>query len=185
MSSTSRNAVGGPLLVENRERLVSAYFKHETEMRRFLAKRIGSFATASDIVHDIYLKLISHRNLPPVENTRSYLFRMAANHANDHQRAETRHAKILQDVKDLIWERIDYLTPERHLLAKEELKNLTDATDSFAPRVRQAFYLNCFERIPQREIAVKLDVSVVTVEKDIQKVLKQLILARRRYQKSR
>jgi DNA-directed RNA polymerase specialized sigma24 family protein len=86
-------------------------------MLHFLAKRLGSFTTASDIVQDVYLKLVSRCDLPPVSNTRSYLFRMAANQATDHQRSELRRAKILDEIKDVIWERADYLTPERHLLA--------------------------------------------------------------------
>ena len=47
--------------------LLQAYREHEWELLRFLARRLGSAHLASDIAHDLYLKLLAAADHPDPE----------------------------------------------------------------------------------------------------------------------
>ena len=77
--------------------LVQAYREHEWELLRFLARRLGSMHLASDIAHDLYVKLLGAADHPDIRDRRAYLFSMAANLATDHLRVEGRRREILAE----------------------------------------------------------------------------------------
>lgn len=161
--------------------LVETYFQHKPELLRFLSKRLGSSSLAADLAQDLYLKLRTTTDLPPVRDARAYLFSMAAHLATDHVRVDSRRAAIRQDADGVVWQRADDLTPERHALGRAELAYLEDAVARLHPRVRQVFYLSRFEGKSQAEIAEAVGVGLTTVHKDLKAAMAAMVVARRRF----
>jgi DNA-directed RNA polymerase specialized sigma24 family protein len=70
------------------------------DLKRILARRLGSVEAAGDVLHETYLRLERFDGLAPVANPRAYLLRMALNAASDHERAEQR-ALAAVEIEDL------------------------------------------------------------------------------------
>jgi RNA polymerase sigma-70 factor (ECF subfamily) len=161
--------------------LLEAYRKHEWELLRFLGKRLGSAAMASDAAQDLYLKLHTSENLPAVRDCRAYLFSMAANLASDRLRVERRRGEILAEVDGLLWRKTEELTPERHTLARAELRHLEAVIAELPARCRRVLYLARFEGRSQAEIAGELGLGITTVYKDLKLAMDRLLQARREF----
>lgn len=161
--------------------LLQAYREHEWELVRFLARRLGSTHLASDIAHDLYLKLLGETDHPDIRDRKAYLFGMAANLATDHLRVERRRGEILAESGAAAWRQTDELTPERHLMARAELHHLEKVVASLPERSRQVFHLNRYEGRSQAEIAAILGLGATTVYKDLKLVMDTLLKARRRF----
>ena len=161
--------------------LLQAYREHEYELLRFLGKRLGSSNLASDIAHDLYVKLAGAKEPRAVRDSRAYLFTMAANLVTDHLRVESRRREILAEVDGLVWRRTEELTPESHALARAELTYLAGAVAGLPARCRRVFYLNRYEGLSQGEIADELGIGLTTVYKDLKAAMATLIAARRRF----
>ena len=52
---------------------LQAYREHEWEPLCFLARRLGSTHLASDIAHDLYLKLLGAEDHPDIRDRKAYL----------------------------------------------------------------------------------------------------------------
>lgn len=161
--------------------LLRAYHEYEWELLRFLGRRLGSRSLAADIAHDLYVKLLRADDDPSVRNRRAYLFTMAANLATDHMRVEKRRGEILAESDDAVWRQTEYLTPERHALARAELTHMEAAIAALPDRCRRVFLLARFDNLSQPQIASELGIGVTTVYKDLKTALSTLIEARRRY----
>jgi RNA polymerase sigma factor (sigma-70 family) len=161
--------------------LLQAYREHEWELLRYLARRLGSMHLASDIAHDLYLKLLCAADHPEIRDRKAYLFGMAANLATDHLRVEGRRGEILAEAGGSMWRQTDELTPERHALARAELRHLEEVIANLPERCRQVFHLNRYEGKSQAEIAEILGLGATTVYKDLKLVMSTLLRARRRF----
>lgn len=161
--------------------LRQAYQEHESELLRYLARRLGSKHLASDIAHDVYLKLLGGVDHAEIRDRRAYLFSMAANLATDYLRTERRRGEILEESGNTVWRRSDELTPERHVLARAELRFLEKAAKALPERARQVFHLSRFEGKSQAEIAVFLGLAPTTVYKDLKLAMATLLRARRNF----
>jgi len=161
--------------------LLQAYREHEWELLRFLSRRLGSAHLASDIAHDLYLKLLGGADHPEIRDRKAYLFGMAANLATDHLRVEGRRGQILAESAASAWRQTDELTPERHAMARAELRHLEKVIADLPERCRQVFHLHRYEGKSQAEIAEILGLGATTVYKDLRLVMDTLLKARRRF----
>ncbi len=141
-------------------------------------RRLRCMFTARDLNHEIYLKIKTGDVPGDVQNPRAYLFRMAANLATDHIRVEARRSALLAQAGALLAEGTDHQSPERQLIARDELDRVTRAIDRLPALTRDIFRQNRFEHKTQREIAACLGLSTTAVENHIRKALDSLALAR-------
>lgn len=151
---------------------------HHRDLVRFLMRRLRCAFTARDLAHDLYLKLGDVDGAARIGNGRAYLFRMAANLATDHLRGEARRAEILQEARDILDGGAEWRTPERDVIARDELDRLRREVAGLPELSRRIFHLNRFEGRTHRDIAQQLGVSVTTVENHMRKVLDRLAAAR-------
>lgn len=161
--------------------MLQAYREHEWELLRYLARRLGSMHLASDIAHDLYLKLLGGIDHPDIRDRKAYLFGMAANLATDHLRVERRRSEILDEAGEVAWRRTDALTPERHALARDELRYFEEVVQALPERARQVFHLSRYEGKSQTEVAAILGLGATTVYKDLKLVMDTLLRARRAF----
>jgi RNA polymerase sigma-70 factor (ECF subfamily) len=75
---------------------------------------------------------------------------------------------------------VEEVSPERVLLAREQIAMVRMVLERLPERVRAAFVLHRFEELGYAEIAKRLGVSVSSIEKYISQALKELTAARMR-----
>lgn len=165
-------------MVDTRLNLMQVYREHERELLRFLARRLGSMPLATDIAHDVYVKLLGAAEHSAIHNRKAYLFRIAANLATDHLRAERRRHELLARDGGVLHRQTDELTPERYVLARAELQHLERVIAGLPERCRQVFDLHRCEGRSYAEIATILEMSSTTVYKDLNLALDRLVRAR-------
>jgi len=161
--------------------LLRAYFEHREALIRFLARQLQCLATARDLTQEVYLRTLRVQSGENIDNPRAFLFQIAANLTSDHRRVESRRAELLEGMNDLLWGPDEEISPERHVLATDELAHLDRVIERMPADSRQVFALNRFEGLTQKQIAARLGVSVSTVEKHIRIALRCLCDARREY----
>lgn len=152
--------------------LTQLFERHAQDVRRFLASRVACHAAAADLTQETFLRLAQVPDLGVIDNVRTYLFRIATNLATDHLRTLTRRRSPTPEQEDWLLSHPDgAATPEAALLAKEELTAVLAALRELSPLCRHIFVLNRFEGLPHRDIAVRLDICISTVEKNLARAL--------------
>lgn len=155
---------------EPRDRLLTAYLQQREALHRFLVRRTGSRETASDLVQDVWVRVLQAAQDAAVDNPRAYLFRIAANLALDLRRAETRRPAAEEG--DVLLALPDEAPgPEAVTAARRQLLVLQAALRDLPDRRRRIFLLSRLDGVPHRVIAADLGISVRSVEKDLRKAL--------------
>ena len=158
--------------------LIQSYLECQQDLTQFLAHRTGSLSLASDLVHDLYLKLCQLRISVTIKNQRAYLFRMAANLAIDHARLESRRRQILEEGGPSLWISDHDLSPEHHALVNAELRLVMAELAKLSKRARKVLYLSRYEGKYQADIAAELGISITTVFKDLKLSMSAISRAR-------
>lgn len=160
-----------------RDRLFAAFFDHQDSLKRFLLRRLGNVALAEDLTQETWLRAASVNqgaNTTAIDNPKSYLFRVAANLANDHLR-HARHGIELQGQDDVVPFYADQRpSPEQQAADRSELQHLLRAVDALSPRTREVFILAKVHELSHAEIAAKLGISKNTVMVHMTNALAQL-----------
>ena len=142
-------------------------------LRRFFSKRVGA-GEADDLVQEVFLRLQARAAGEALENVERYLFRIANNVLVDRHRHQTSHAISYVDPLDGLFDVADELSPERTLMARQTLSQLSLALRELPPRTRDAFIFHRFEEMTYPVIAKRMGISVNGVEKLIKRALAQL-----------
>ena len=161
--------------------LLETYREHKGDLLRFLGRRLGSNVTASDVLSDLYVKLLGTSEEEAIKDRRAYLFTMAANLATDHLRTEMRRAELLQEADPAHWQRSDPTTPEQISMARGELRHMEGAIRTLPERCRRVFYLCRFEGRTQSEVAELMGIGVTSVYKDLKLAMSVLVQAKKNF----
>lgn len=139
---------------------------------RFLSTRLSDAADAQDVAQDVYLKLVSLPDPEAVENPAAYVFRIAANLANDFHRRKQRHGDV-EDLESLSerGEDNDSNAFLRQMEARSDLKQLDAILNDLPPLYRTVLLLRKRDGYSHAEIAEQLDISPHTVHKYLKRAL--------------
>ncbi len=145
-------------------------------LRAFLRKRLDSQEDADDALQETYLRLIRYHGRASVESPVLLLYHVAENVVCDTlRRAQTHcldaHASLEQVEHQLP---ADQLSPERILLADQQLQQVMAALGRLSPRCRQVFLLSRLHGMNYPQIAQRCGISVKMVEKHISHALLRL-----------
>lgn len=157
-------------MAANSSALIDVFLKERARVVGLIRRITGSVETAEDIAHDALLRLWDR----PVDgDCRSLLFRTAQNLAIDHMRGQ----KVRSAYADEVTARSQQDTagidgPDRSAAAREEIGILERALASLPSRAKRVFLLNRLDGCSYDEIALRLRVSVSTVEKDMIRALR-------------
>ena len=122
-------------------------------------------------MQETYMRLQRIEQPQLIEDLRTYMFRVAANLATDHLRAQGRRFELIDQDADFLSIQDPRSTPERILLVKEELEIVEEAFQDLSPLCQQILVLNRFEGMKHRAITARLGISRSTVEKNIARAL--------------
>ena len=128
---------------------------------------------AQEIVLDVFLKLWNQRNtLPDVRSIEDYCFVLVKNASLNYLEKELRYESNMEhtipdDLKKTV-------TPEEDLISEELFARYVKALDRLPERCREVFIRIREENQSYAEVAEALDISVKTVDAQLQKATKKL-----------
>ncbi len=149
-----------------RQRLVAGY----EDLRRRLARRLGSVATATEALHETWLRLDGISEIGTVRNPAGLLYRMALQIAIDGYRGDARWLRRAE-LEATRQEGQDDLTPERIAVARDEIAGLESVLAAMPARRRQIFVAALVEDLPYRIIADRLGVSERLIEREVRSAI--------------
>lgn len=128
--------------------------------------------SAKEIVQDVFINLWQKREtIEQEKSVRAYLFQSVRNrclnHIRDNQKFRSHYLDVELEQNNQAW---DY----DHLVGEEIHKKIEAAIQKLPEKCREVFELSRFEEMKYNEIALKLGISVKTVEVHMSKALKSL-----------
>jgi len=139
-------------------------FPHERALTGYLRANWRNASDIADIRQEIYANLYeaAHERLP--DHPKAFLFACARNHLINRSRhaQQVRYQSLPEtDGAGIL---VDTLTPDRHVLARDELQRVQAGLDRLPPKCRQVVMLRKIEGLSTREVAARLNVGIDTVE---------------------
>lgn len=147
--------------------------EHNRALVNFLTARLHSEQEARDVAQEAYVRLLQLERPGALSFLRAYLFKIAANLAIDRVRQRT----VRNEVDDgELFELDGGSSPERQLLAEQELESISRRLGALPARCRNAFVMHVLLDRPVKEIAAELDLTDRMVRNYI---VRALILTRK------
>jgi RNA polymerase sigma-70 factor (ECF subfamily) len=126
--------------------------------------------SAEEVVQDIYLKLwLGRERLREIQNFKDHLFIITRNYLIDYLRKKLREKRYRQQLADHFAEAGP--TPHEELLYKESRERIGKAVATLPPRQQAIYRLRRNEGLPLTEIALKMNISRLTVRNHLNKAL--------------
>ncbi|PYE86501.1 sigma-70 family RNA polymerase sigma factor [Phyllobacterium leguminum] len=158
------------MVTDEKSPLLHMLTLHYADLVRHLTRKLGSAASARDVVQDTYLRL---QHLPaetPVHSPRAYIFRVANNIAVDHLRSEASRARYFTSALAPD-QALDEPPADSVIDYRQRLEILEKAVAELPDRCREVFLMHKFDGLSHMEIAGELGISRSMVEKHIMKAL--------------
>lgn len=154
-------------------RLVEVYSNDLLYYAQYL---VHSKEEAEEIVSDVFFEVWQNRDkFSSVRNEKTWLLTVTHNKAVSFLRKKT------SEMASVSWEEIedygvpvDLQTPDTRLISQEEMTRINRIIAQLPPRCRQVFVLAKIERLPYKEIADFLGISVKTINIHIAKALEAI-----------
>lgn len=143
--------------------LASLYVSESGRLKQLVKRLVGSKATAEDLVHHAFLRLMAQAEAGDFENCPAYLTRAVRNLALNHLRDTTRKSEVALPESDFNAISDPAPSPEAAAIYRNELRRLLKAVAALPARRREVFVLNKFEGLSYDEIAARQGVSRNTV----------------------
>ncbi|MCD8044577.1 MAG: RNA polymerase sigma-70 factor [Tannerellaceae bacterium] len=123
--------------------------------------------SAEEIVSDVFLEVWKNREqLHTIENIKSWLFVITYRKAISYLRKESgKTAVSFEEIDHFMMAPI--LSPDEEMISKEKIEQINQAIEKLPPKCKHVFYLAKIERMPYKEIADILNISVKTINNHI------------------
>jgi len=153
------------------EKLFRQYYK---PLIRFAYRYVYDETIAENVIHDVFLYLWNERDrLDFAINIKAYLYNAVKNRCLKYIRSKEieNKYKILNIAIDK-----ENINPENILMNKELEVAISDTLNKLPQKRREIFVMNRFDRLTYSEIASILNISIKTVETQMSRSLKFLLL---------
>ncbi len=137
-----------------RQKLEAIWREHRGELKSFILKRVRSSAEAEDILHDVFLKMLSSlASVQRMDHLRAWLFTVARNAVTDHFRSRRPTGELPEELADPGPEPGSDLPEDMGACLRPMLEALPE-------KVRAALVLADLEGVKHREVAERLGISL-------------------------
>lgn len=141
--------------------------RYQAVLARYFARRGIDAADAQDLAQEVFVRLSRPGVLSGVERADGYLFKTAANLANEYFRWNKVRRIGIGDELVAGFQVAESFPADRLLEGKEELDLIVAALNELPERMRNVFILARLENLPRAEIARRLGISKSLVEKHL------------------
>jgi RNA polymerase sigma factor (sigma-70 family) len=156
---------------------VSRLFRdHNRSLVLFLASRLKDMQAAREVAQEAYVRVLELESPGAVSFLRAYLFKVASNLAIDRLRRQQSRARL--DPVEKVEDFLDQVTPERTIIAREELAFLGKVITELPVKYQLAFRLYRVEDESFEEIARRMGLKERMVRRYVTNALLYLRLRR-------
>jgi RNA polymerase sigma-70 factor (ECF subfamily) len=147
----------------------------EPSLTRFIRRHCRQAADVADLRQDVYVRIYAAAREQLPRQARLFVFTTARNHLiNCAKRAQIVSIEYVADLEASIFA-IDTVTPDRTLSAQDEFRRVRTGLDQLPPRCREVVLLRKIEGLSTREVAMRLDVGINTVEQQMVHGMRALV----------
>jgi len=165
-------AILGLLKTDGRKAIAILFEQHYPVLCRIALRIVGEKNTAEDIAQEVFCNLWKKRDTLQIKSAPgAYLKMSVRNRAINH--IKSKRLKFSADGEEMQIASSD-TSAQQSLEVADLQSHINAAIDNLPEKARIPFCLNRFEEMTYSEIAVKLDVSVKTVEYQVSKALSHL-----------
>jgi RNA polymerase sigma factor (sigma-70 family) len=164
------------LTVEDTQTVVTGLVEtHGAQLRRFLLARVRNVADVSDIVQEVYLRMLRVPNIESIRSPEAYLFTVAHHVVQQHTLRLSAAPPCVELTQMLNSPQAAPDTdPVLEIDALQCLDQLQGALEKLSPKVRAIFLLHRRDGLSFDEIGARLCVSRPMVKKYLVKALMHL-----------
>lgn len=154
-----------------KDQISGFYRQYYKELHRFLYARLHCKDEASDVLQEVFARLLAFGGGDQIRQPRAFLYRAALNLVVDGFR--TRKSRLEDARADSEEEEPASCEPgpDSVMYSRQRLKALQRAIDELPPRCREVFLLHKFENRSHTEIADHMGISRNMVEKHVIKAV--------------
>ncbi len=149
--------------------------RYGDELRSYLCRAFGLHPSdAEDIIQTAFVKLTALPDSEVIDHPRAFLFTTVRNLAVDSSRQNKVRTRHLEQVnRDTGTEMSDICSPEQIAIHQERLQILKRIMEKLPPKRRRIFVLNRIHGLSYREIAKEMNLSELTVKRQVFRALKK------------
>ncbi|MDB9951893.1 RNA polymerase sigma factor [Porticoccaceae bacterium] len=148
--------------------VLSAYKTHVEALRRFISRFVGKH-DVEDVVQEAFLRAYNAESGKPIEQPKSYLFRIAKHVALNQLRQRSRKPTDYLEDFDSPDVLVNEWTLEDEIMAQQKLGFHCAAVAALPPKCRKVYLLRKVYGMSYKDIAATLQISDSTVEAHISK----------------
>ncbi|MEJ2894846.1 sigma-70 family RNA polymerase sigma factor [Bordetella avium] len=145
------------------------YRQHRSWLMGWLRRKLGGSDHAEDMAQDVFIRIIQGRKQVDVVQARAFLTTIARGMLIDHWRRAALEAAYRDYLASL--PQVSEPGPEARIEVMQSLAVLDRMLAGLSPRAREAFMLSQIDGLTYPEIAVRLGVSVSSVQQYMVKAM--------------
>lgn len=168
MTAPSDTLPGNPSLAAQMRPALVKYFQRKT----------GSAVEAEDLAQDVLVRALGHADWESPHQAKGYIFRTAINRWRDFRRRRRTHGVSVTWEDKYEQELGVENPPERVLIVREELNQISQVLAELNVRTRTVFMLIKWEQMTASAVAEMLGISVSAVNKHLAHALMALAALR-------
>ncbi len=150
-----------------------AYTRHGSSLKRFIGRFMRAPSDIEDIAQEAFLRAYTVERSRPIEQPKSFLFRIAKHLALSQLTRKSRQiTDYIEDSDDPSVIQLGH-SAEEEISARQMLGLHCEAVAELAPQCRQVYLLRKVQGFSHKEIAEHLGIAVSTVEKHLMKGIEQ------------
>ncbi len=154
------------------------YIDHHAWLLGWLRRRLHHGDSAADLAQDTFVHILGKpERLQELRQPRAWLSTVAHGLLVDRVRRQRVERAYLEAIAHL--PEAEVPSPESQLILLETLARVDALLDGLRPKVRMAFLLSRLEGLSYKEIALRLAVSLGSVEKYMASAIRHCYLAQR------
>ncbi|HVW72797.1 MAG TPA: RNA polymerase sigma factor [Rhizomicrobium sp.] len=149
--------------------ILEAYLENEVALKRYLRRFIRSREAADDLAQEAFLRAFAAESGRVIESPKAFLFKVARNLAlNELARQSSMTTEPLGDFEGQeVLEDSSQAAVEDVVDSRERIRLLARAVAALPPQCAKVFMLRKMQGLSQKEIAVRLNISIRTVENHV------------------
>jgi RNA polymerase sigma factor (sigma-70 family) len=175
--SSDRNAEEGRTNASLRAKVDHFFRQHHTAMIKFFSARLHSVHEAKDVAQETYEWLLQHQEDPRVVRwigpINPLVYRVAWHIAGNRMAKRQRHMRLGQQIFDA--SASVAVAPEQLCAAREDLAIIEECLKELPPRCRMVFILARLEGLSFEEIAGRMNISVRSVYRYVERALEHCL----------
>ena len=149
--------------------ILEAYLENEVALKRYLRRFIRSREGADDLAQEAFVRAFAAESGRVIESPKAFLFKVAKNLAlNELARQSSAAFAPLGDLEGQeVLEDSSQVAADDVVDSRERIRLLARAIAALPPQCAKVFLLRKMQGLSQKEIAVRLNISVRTVENHV------------------